>query len=233
MRMDRYEEENIDNSKKSRTDKNQELYTDVYLNNAYVDISEINEVVNEEKDVIDNNNSKKGVLVLPYEYKEKKYDINDLILEAIAKNDDNLKRSLEQTTEIDSIIKTINENRLKKEKDDNLLSSLLADSDTTTIMEPLGSIIEDTKNYDTSILHKNEMSNELLDELTNENQNMSSEKIKEDNQNNISTTEKEEVDDSLKDEIKINKKVIFIVVGVILLIIVIIGILISKKIIKI
>ena len=44
MRMDRYDEENVDNLKKSRTDKNQELYTDVYLNNAYVDISEINEV---------------------------------------------------------------------------------------------------------------------------------------------------------------------------------------------
>ena len=40
MRMDRYENDLCENtSKQTRTTKNQELYTDVYLNNMYVDIN--------------------------------------------------------------------------------------------------------------------------------------------------------------------------------------------------
>ena len=44
MRMDRYDDEEV-KERPTRTNKNQELYTDVYLNNAYVDISELKEVM--------------------------------------------------------------------------------------------------------------------------------------------------------------------------------------------
>ena len=88
------------------------------------------------------------------------------------------------------------------------------------------------------------MSNELLEEIetkTNELEikhgikentidlNQSYEYVKYDYDNeekNIDT------DDSLKDETKINKKKIFIIIGIVLLIIIIVGILIYKKIIK-
>ncbi len=227
MRMDRYEEDNIDASKKSRTDKNQELYTDVYLNNAYVDISEINEFVNEDdkeeidikkKIELDTNN---------YTYQEKIYDINELIHEAIENNNDNLKRSLEQTTEIDNIIKTINENQIKNENNKELLSDLLPDSDTSTIIKPLDNAITDTKIVDTSVIHKDEMSNEMVEEIE-----------KDDDLNKIHKYEKynydkEEIDSSLANETKIGKKKIFIIIGIVLLILVILGILIIKGIIKI
>ena len=44
MRMDRYDEDEV-KERVTRTNKNQELYTDVYLNNAYVDISDLKEVL--------------------------------------------------------------------------------------------------------------------------------------------------------------------------------------------
>ena len=125
MRMDRYDGEEIDVSKKSRTDKNQELYTDVYLNNAYVDISEIEEAVDEEnkETLVENVEIKPEIEVVPLVYNEKKYDINSLIEEAIENNNDNLKRSIEHTTEIDGIIKSINE--AQKEKEQNSDKELL------------------------------------------------------------------------------------------------------------
>jgi len=227
MRMDRYEEDNNDSSKKSRADKNQELYTDVYLNNAYVDISEINEVVNDNGE--DYNNIKKKIETEPinYSYQEKNYDINELISIAIENNNDNLKRSLEQTTEIDNIIKTINENQLEKEKENNLLSDLLSDSDTTTIVKTLDTVITDTKELDTSVIHKDEMSNELLNEFEDTKDNTLSIEPK-----NIQNETEEEIDESLSLETKKSKKVIFIVIGIVLIIAIIVGILIYKKIIK-
>ena len=232
MRMDRYEEDNIDASKKSRTDKNQELYTDVYLNNAYVDISEINEVVNdsEKKDI--SIKKKNEINPINYTYEEKKYDIRELINSAIESNNDNLKRSLEQTNEIENIIKTINENQFEKEKNENLLSDLLEDTktETTTLFNSLNSAITDTKIVDTSILHKNEMSNEMLDEITNE----SPEEFELVKKNkNIEENKDEEKDNSLANETKINKKKIFIIIGIVLFIIIVLGILIYTKIIKI
>ena len=42
MRMDRYNEETPkDDNYKTRTNKNQELYTDVYMNNVYVDFDNL------------------------------------------------------------------------------------------------------------------------------------------------------------------------------------------------
>ena len=227
MRMDRYEEDNNDSSKKSRADKNQELYTDVYLNNAYVDISEINEVVNDNGE--DYNNIKKKIETEPinYSYQEKNYDINELISIAIENNNDNLKRSLEQTTEIDNIIKTINENQLEKEKENNLLSDLLSDSDTTTIVKTLDTVITDTKELDTSVIHKDEMSNELLNEFEDTKDNTLSIEPK-----NIQNETEEEIDESLSLETKKSKKVIFIIIGIVLVIAIVVGILIYKKIIK-
>jgi len=227
MRMDRYEEDNNDSSKKSRADKNQELYTDVYLNNAYVDISEINEVVNDNGE--DYNNIKKKIETEPinYSYQEKNYDINELISIAIENNNDNLKRSLEQTTEIDNIIKTINENQLEKEKENNLLSDLLSDSDTTTIVKTLDTAITDTKELDTSVIHKDEMSNELLNEFEDTKDNTLSIEHK-----NIQNETEEEIDESLSLETKKSKKVIFIIIGIVLVIAIVVGILIYKKIIK-
>ncbi len=229
MRMDRYEDNLNDLSKKSRTDKNQELYTDVYLNNAYVDISEITEVVNEEKK--EDEEIKKNISLEPinYTYQEKNYDINELINEAIKNNDDKLKRSIEHTTEIDNIIKSINENQQEKEKNNNLLSELLPDNDTTTIVEPLKEAILDTKLVDTSIIHKEEMDNEILEEI---------EENKENSKKNVDDKEIEndsietEMDDSFKNETKSNKKIFFIIFGVILLIAIVIVILFYKKIIK-
>lgn len=229
MRMDRYEEDNIDISKKSRTDKNQELYTDVYLNNAYVDIEEINEVVNdkdkiEERKVIDDSE------MITYTYEDKNYDIVSLVNEAIKNNEDNLKRSLEKTTEIENIIKTINENQLEKEKEDNLLSNLLPDNDTTTVLEPLNTLITDTKMIDTSVIHKDEMSNEILESLDDEVK--KEKKIEKDIEKEEDKESDLEVDESLKDETKTNKKIIFIIIGIILLIAIVFGILVWKKVIK-
>ena len=206
MRMDRYDE-SIESSKKTRTNKNQELYTDVYLNNAYVDMNEINDVVTDnevkEEKVIDFKD-------ISYQYKEKNYDIKEIIENAIENNPDSLKRSIEHTTDIENIIKSINENHRENEKNDNLLSELLPDSDTTTIMEPLDTAITNTGLVDTSVIHKDEMSNEIKDEIENED-------VK---------------DESFKDEVKSNKKIIFIVIGIILLIGIVLGILIWKDVIK-
>ena len=224
MRMDRYDEIDSDVSKRSRTDKNQELYTDVYLNNAYVDISEIEEAVEEENKPTSVENVEVKKEVVPFIYKEKNYDINSLIAEAIENNNDNLKRSIEHTTEIDGIIKSINEAQKEKEKSDNkdLLEFLMPETDTTTIVGPLENAIEDTKMVDTSVIHKDEMSNEILEEMTNENE--TGESLEEEKES--------EMDDTFENETKVDKKKIFIIVGIVLVILIVLGILIWKKVIK-
>lgn len=223
MRMDRYEDDNLDALKKSRTDKNQELYTDVYLNNAYVNISEINEISKEdsEEEKIKKELDSKKIEIEPYTYEEKNYDINSIITEAIKNNSDNLKRSLEETTEIESIIKSINENQIKKEKEENLLENLLPDSNTTSIIKPLDEAIVNTDNIDTSIIHKDEMSDDMLKTLEIEN------KVESSKEHDYYDT-----DDSFKNETKSSKKIIFIIISIIILICIIIGLLIFKKIIK-
>ena len=96
MRMDRYEEEEKTNdTKQTRTNKNQELYTDVYLNNVYVDINNLKEVMERENFEEDNKQETlkvvKETLPTSHPYQEKKYDIVSIIDEAIKnKKDDNL-----------------------------------------------------------------------------------------------------------------------------------------------
>jgi len=222
MRMDRYDEEEKNDSTKTRTNKNQELYTDVYLNNAFVDISEINEVVHDEEEEEDNSKTiPKSEEVVAYSYVKKNYDINSLIEEAIIKNgNDNIKRSMDDELEIDNIIESINESHEEKEESDELLSDLLPDSDTTTVVSGLGEAIVDTSNVDTSVIHQDEMSNDMI------------ESMKEDD-DEVLFKKKTKKDDNLESESKSNKKkVIFIIIGIILLIAIIIGVLIWKKIIK-
>jgi len=214
MRMDRYEEDT--DIKETRTNKNQELYTDIYLNNAYVDINEL-------KEVMEKTDSKEEVkLVKPevasYSYVEKNYDINSLIEEAIKnKKDDKLKRSLDFEDDVNNIIKTINENQLDNQNNNTLLTDLMPDNDTTTIMEPLNDPI-DTSIVDTSVIHKDEMTNEVLNEMMEE---------------SLEQKKDIEVDDSFKNEVKSSKKIVFIIIGIVLLIAIILGLLIWKKIIKI
>ena len=121
MRMDRYEDDNKNlDSKQTRTNKNQELYTDVYLNNVYVDINNLKEVMKNEEETMEKENIKiiKETKPLNYAYEDKVYDIRALIAEAIIKKgDDKIKRSIDTKVddlEIASLIESINENKEEK-----------------------------------------------------------------------------------------------------------------------
>ena len=97
----------------------------------------------------------------------------------------------------------------------------MPENDTTTIVEPLDNVIDNTEMVDTSVIHKDEMSNEILEEMTEENEHK--EPLEE---------RESEMDDTFKDETKIDKKKIFIIGGVILVILIILGFLVWKKVIK-
>ena len=59
MRMDRYNDnEEVNESLKTRTNKNQELYTDVYMNNVCVDINNLKHFMQEDNDLKENENLK-------------------------------------------------------------------------------------------------------------------------------------------------------------------------------
>ena len=123
MRMDRYEEkENNGDLKQSRLHKNQELYTDVYLNNVYVDINNLKEVMKDEKEKSQEEvkTYKEINKVTKYSYEEKNYDIKSIIEKAIENNkDDKLKRSLNyknDNTLIDNLVELIQE---KENLEDN------------------------------------------------------------------------------------------------------------------
>ena len=218
MRMDRYEEEET-KEKLTRTNKNQELYTDVYLNNAYVDLSDLKEVMEEEQPKEEKKVIKEEYV--PYTYEEKNYDIVSLVEEAIkTKGNTKIKRSLENDEEVENIIESINEIQREKASDDTLLSDLMPDRDTEVI-PPLENPILDTSIMDTSIIHKDEMSNDLAN-------------IEEEKEEIFEKKEDlNEIDDSFVNEVPSSKKkIIFIIIGILLLIGIIIGILIWKKVIK-
>ena len=159
MRMDRYDDEEV-KERPTRTNKNQELYTDVYLNNAYVDISELKEVMENEEESQEEKKVSRPEIVA-YNYEEKNYDIVSIINEAIEKNgNDKVKRSLEDDEDVENIIESINEVQREKAAEDTLLSDLMPDRDTEVI-PPLEHPILDTSILDTSIIHKDEMSNDL------------------------------------------------------------------------
>ena len=79
LRMDRYEEEEVKDVKLSRIDKNRELYTDVYLNNVYVDIKNLKEVMKEDTEEEEKKIVKEIDKVEDYTYEEKNYDIKEIV----------------------------------------------------------------------------------------------------------------------------------------------------------
>ena len=224
MRMDRYEEEEKTNdTKQTRTNKNQELYTDVYLNNVYVDINNLKEVM-ERENYDENNNQEtlkivKEPLSVNNSYQEKKYDILSIIDEAIKnKKDDNLKRNLDieniNNLEIDSIIQSINENQKEEEKElkkDNLLADLMPNDDNTTVIAPLEEPILDTSLIADFDSKQEEISHDMLDG---------------------DITEKDFVEDgSLKWKKKSKIKIVLIILGILIVVALIIGIFLFKDII--
>ena len=224
MRMDRYEEEEKTNdTKQTRTNKNQELYTDVYLNNVYVDINNLKEVMERENFEEDNKQETlkvvKETLPTSHPYQEKKYDIVSIIDEAIKnKKDDNLKRNLDieniNSLEIDSIIESINENQKEEEKElkkDNLLADLMPNDDNTTVIAPLEEPILDTSLIADFDSKQEEISHDMLDG---------------------DITEKDFVEDgSLKWKKKSKIKIVLIILGILIVVALIIGIFLFKDII--
>ena len=224
MRMDRYEEkEKTNDTKQTRTNKNQELYTDVYLNNVYVDINNLKEVM-ERENYDENNNQEtlkivKEPLSVNNSYQEKNYDILSIIDEAIKnKKDDNLKRNLDieniNSLEIDSIIQSINENQKEEEKElkkDNLLADLMPNDDNTTVIAPLEEPILDTSLIADFDSKQEEISHDMLDG---------------------DITEKDFVEDgSLKWKKKSKIKIVLIILGILIVVALIIGIFLFKDII--
>lgn len=228
MRMDRYEEDEV-KERQTRTTKNQELYTDVYLNNAYVDISDLKEVMEDTSTEREEQKVSKNE-VTSYSYEDKNYDIVSIIDEAIKKKgNDKIKRSLENDEDVENIIESINEIQREKNMDDTLLSDLMPDRDTEVI-PPLEKPILDTSILDTSIIHQDEMSMDMLEEveLQKKEEVESKEKIELDEPEKTD----DEMDNSFKEETNSKKKILFIILGIILVIGIVVGILIWKKIIK-
>ena len=172
MRMDRYEEDNkFNESKQTRTNKNQELYADVYLNNVYVDINNLKDVVsNQEEEVLEDIKLVRDKKVINYSYEDKNYDIVSIIDEVIKnKKDDNVKRNLDTIThedEITSLIESIEENIASKESNEDLLTDLLPSNDNTSIIPPLEEPILDVNNISSTVI-KEEMieDKEMLDKI--------------------------------------------------------------------
>ena len=212
MRMDRYEDETQENnSKQTRTNKNQELYTDVYLNNVYLDVNDLKDVVYENNEQKEEVNKTKEEFINNYTYEDKVYDINNLVKDAIKnKKDDNLKRSLDKRVDdldLKNLIESINETKEQKadlkvkeeheinEQSDNLLTDLLPENKDTIMMEPLAEPILDKEDLDTLAL-----------------------KEKTDFKENLDNNLLEERDESFLIENDKNHKVIWIILGVILVI---------------
>ena len=152
MRMDRYNENDTTSEMlKTRTNKNQELYTDVYMNNVYVDINNLKNVMKEDDEKPVDLKLVKENKVIDYTYEDKIYNINNLIEEAIKNSSqDNLKRSIDTKVddmEIDSLIESINENKeSEKNPNDLLLADLMPSNDNTSVIPPLDEPILETLN---------------------------------------------------------------------------------------
>ena len=152
MRMDRYNENDTTSEVlKTRTNKNQELYTDVYMNNVYVDINNLKNVMKEDDEKTVDLKLVKENKVIDYTYEDKIYNINTLIEEAIKNSSqDNLKRSIDTKVddmEIDSLIESINENKeSEKKSNDLLLTDLMPSNDNTSVIPPLEEPILETLN---------------------------------------------------------------------------------------
>lgn len=264
MRMDRYNDsEEVNESLKTRTNKNQELYTDVYMNNVCVDINNLKHFMQEDNDLKENENLKliKENKLVDVKYEDKIYNINTLIEEALAsKKDDNLKRSIDTKVddlEINNLIESINENKKENEKkvNDGLLVDLMPNDSDTAVIPPLDMpILEDS--YQENKINKGEKEEEKEEEkLVNDDEKQELDKnlnsVDDDKNSHILEENKlVEVDEDKKellaeeknDEIdeeeilfdeKPNRKIVLIVLIILFLIALVIGFLIYKKIIKI
>ncbi len=220
MRMDRYDNLKENENLKTRTDKNQELYTDVYMNNVYLDIDNLKNVVKNQNEEDKENENLKIVRenkVNNYIYEDKIYNINTLIEEAIQnKKEDNVKRSLDTKVddlEIDNLIETIQENK-EKENNQELLADLVTGDDSTVVIPPLKEPISDK---DTEEHQEKQEEKEVSKEES---------KI---NPNNIK--QQNLLDDSFIEN-KEKKHPILIILSIIIILIFILGFLFYKKIIR-
>lgn len=263
MRMDRYNDnEEVNENLKTRTNKNQELYTDVYMNNVCVDINNLKHFMQEDNDLKENENLKliKENKLVDVKYEDKIYNINTLIEEALAsKKDDNLKRSIDTKVddlEINNLIESINENKKENEKEvnDGLLVDLMPSDNNTAVIPPLDMpILEDS--YQENKINKDEKEeekeldnhdeksiNELDKDLNSVDDDKNSYILEEDKLNTVDGDKKELLEEEKDDEIdeeelifdeKPNRKIVLIVLIILFLIALVIGFLIYKKIIKI
>ena len=263
MRMDRYNDsEEVNESLKTRTNKNQELYTDVYMNNVCVDINNLKHFMQEDNDLKENENLKliKEDKLVDVKYEDKIYNINTLIEEALAsRKDDNLKRSIDTKVddlEINNLIESINENKKENEKEvnDGLLVDLMPSDNNTAVIPPLDMpILEDS--YQENKINKDEKEeekeldnhdeksiNELDKDLNSVDDDKNSYILEEDKLNTVDGDKKELLEEIKDDEIdeeeilfdeKPNRKIVLIVLIILFLIALVIGFLIYKKIIKI
>ena len=263
MRMDRYNDsEEVNESLKTRTNKNQELYTDVYMNNVCVDINNLKHFMQEDNDLKENENLKliKENKLVDVKYEDKIYNINTLIEEALAsKKDDNLKRSIDTKVddmEINNLIESINENKKENEKDvnDGLLVDLMPSDNNTAVIPPLETpILEDSyqenkinkgeKEEEKELDNQDEKSiNELDKDLNSVDDDKNYHILEENKLNTVDEDKKELIKEIKDDEIdeeeilfdeKPNRKIVLIVLIILFLIALVIGFLIYKKIIKI
>lgn len=263
MRMDRYNDsEEVNESLKTRTNKNQELYTDVYMNNVCVDINNLKHFMQEDNDLKENENLKliKENKLVDVKYEDKIYNINTLIEEALAsKKDDNLKRSIDTKVddlEINNLIESINENKKENEKEvnDGLLVDLMPSDNNTAVIPPIDMpILEDS--YQENKINKDEKEeekeldnhdeksiNELDKDLNSVDDYKNSYILEEDKLNTVDGDKKELLAEEKDDEVdeeelifdeKPNRKIVLIVLIILFLIALVIGFLIYKKIIKI
>ena len=263
MRMDRYNDnEEVSESLKTRTNKNQELYTDVYMNNVCVDINNLKHFMQEDNDLKENENLKliKENKLVDVKYEDKIYNINTLIEEALAsKKDDNLKRSIDTKVddlEINNLIESINENKKENEKEvnDGLLVDLMPSDNNTAVIPPLdmpiledsyqeNKINKDEKEEEKELDNQDEKSiNELDKDLNSVDDDKNSYILEEDKLNTVDGDKKELLEEEKDDEVdeeelifdeKPNRKIVLIVLIILFLIALVIGFLIYKKIIKI
>ncbi len=220
--MDRYSDEVLSVETKTRTNKNQELYTDVYMNNVCVDIDNLKNVMKED----DYQPTEKLKLVKENKltdvtYTDKEYNINILIEEAIKnQKQDNIKRSIDtklDDMEIDSLIESINENKESREnQSDDLLADLMPRSDNTLVIPPLASpILEggyDDKVSDNTLSTDKEVDKqkETLEEINSQDEEKDKDKEINDetiNDNQTSTNyEKQENEEEFTDKVEDDKK---------------------------
>ena len=223
--MDRYSDEVLSVETKTRTNKNQELYTDVYMNNVCVDIDNLKNVMKED----DYQPTEKLKLVKENKltdvtYTDKEYNINILIEEAIKnQKQDNIKRSIDtklDDMEIDSLIESINENKESKEnQSDDLLADLMPGNDNTLVIPPLSSPIleggyeEESKTNDVLVNNKTlqevDKKEETLEEINTLVEDKETKEINDEtiNDNQASTDdEKQENEEEFTDKIDDDKK---------------------------